>query len=130
MRHSSSLFLVKQPEITGVQVLLFLTVLLSVWLQVVPSLQAEERVINLEIEARQLTASDNTFRLTQGDQVTLIWKADEDVDLHLHGYDLKATVTQQTPLTMTFTAHTAGRFPLSAHNFGHATLLYLEIYPD
>ncbi len=87
------------------------------------------REFSVEIRGRKVTAAKKTFRITEGDDVRIDWRTDEVADLHLHGYDLHAKAEPGRTVSLTFKAHTAGRFPISAHNFGHATLVYLEIYP-
>ncbi len=87
------------------------------------------RTIRLEIRGRKVAAAKKTFRITEGEEVRIDWTTDEAVDLHLHGYDLHTKAEPGRTVSLTFKAHTAGRFPISAHNFGHATLVYLEIYP-
>lgn len=86
--------------------------------------------VAVEIRKRRVTAVRNkTIRVTEGDDVRIDWTSDEAVDLHLHGYDIEAGAAPGRPASMAFRAHTAGRFPVTAHNFGHRTLLYLEVYP-
>jgi hypothetical protein len=51
------------------------------------------------------------------------------VELHLHGYDILALAKPGRITHMTFVAKIAGRFPISAHEFGHGALVYLEVYP-
>lgn len=90
----------------------------------------ERRTIDLEIRKRKVTAVKNkTIRLTEGETVQLNWTTDKAVELHLHGYDVEVTVEPGRAAPMTFRAHTAGRFPVSAHGFGHRTILYLEVLP-
>ena len=88
-----------------------------------------ELTLDLEIRERAVTLKDITLKVSEGDRVILTWRSDEKADLHLHGYDLHALVKPGEVTTMTFDAVTAGRFPITAHNFGHATLVYLEIHP-
>jgi hypothetical protein len=62
----------------------------------------------------------------------LRWTSDRRIVLHLHGYDLEATVTPAAPASMKFTASIAGRFPVSEHAHGpghHRAVLYLEVHP-
>ena len=93
-------------------------------------LAAKKRpVINLEIRKRKVTADEKTIRLTEGEEIQIDWVTDEAVELHLHGYDIYALATPDRKVSMSFRAHTAGRFPISAHQFGHRTVIYLEIYP-
>ena len=73
-----------------------------------------------------------TIRVAQGDQVTLRFTSDRPIALHLHGYDLQASVAPGGQATMSFTANIAGRFPLSEHTHGpghHRAVLYLEVLP-
>jgi len=91
---------------------------------------ASARVIAIDIRNRKVPAiRHGTVRVTEGDDVRIDWTTDEATDLHLHGYDIETRVAPGRAASMTFRAHTAGRFPVSAHNFGHRILLYLEVYP-
>ena len=48
------------------------------------------------------------------------------------GYDIELHVTPDEPGTMTFEAHTAGRFPVGIHGtggHGHGNVVYLEVHP-
>ena len=89
----------------------------------------EYRTIGLEIRDRALTRAENTIRITEGETVQFEWTTDEIVELHLHGYDIHTVAEPGGIVSMTFQAHTAGRFPVTAHNFNHGTIIYLEIYP-
>lgn len=98
-----------------------------------PAAQAQSRsphVIALEIQNRKVPAIPNrTVRVTEGDEVRIDWTTDEAAELHLHGYDIEARAEPGRTVSMSFRAKTAGRFPISAHNFGHGILMYLEVYP-
>ena len=89
----------------------------------------KRHTIDLEIHKRKVTAAKNTIRVTEGEEVQIKWTTDETVGLHLHGYDIHAIAEPGRTVSMTFQAHTAGRFPISAHSFGHGTMIYLEVYP-
>ena len=91
--------------------------------------QKKRRIIDLEIHKRKVTGTKKTIRVTEGDEVQIKWATDETVRLHLHGYDIHAVAKPGQTVSMIFLAHTAGRFPISAHNFGHGTMIYLEVYP-
>lgn len=87
-------------------------------------------VIALAIQKRKVPAIPNrTVRVTEGDEVRIDWTTDEAAELHLHGYDIEVRAEPGRTVSMTFRAKTAGRFPISAHNFGHHILMYLEVYP-
>jgi FtsP/CotA-like multicopper oxidase with cupredoxin domain len=86
----------------------------------------------LEIRQGRVAAGKGTIRVTEGDLVELRWTTDEAVELHLHGYDIRLQLNPGTPETITFEAHTAGRFPVGIHGSGGqdlGSLLYLEVYP-
>ena len=86
----------------------------------------------LDIRHGKVPAALRTVRVTEGDRVELRWTADEAVGLHLHGYDIELHVTPDEPGTMTFEAHTAGRFPVGIHGtggHGHGNVVYLEVHP-
>lgn len=98
--------------------------------------------INITVENRKVTGEKN-IRLTQGDKVDLIWTTDEPLTIHLHGYDLEASLKPEEKSIMRLDAHATGRFPVtvhgnhaaqSSHSHSHGgteiTLIYLEIYPE
>jgi hypothetical protein len=73
-----------------------------------------------------------TLRVTKGEKVVLRWKSDRPIALHLHGYDMEASVPAQGTTSMSFLASIAGRFPVSEHAHGsghHRAVLYLEVLP-
>ncbi|TMH01136.1 MAG: hypothetical protein E6H67_17810 [Betaproteobacteria bacterium] len=98
------------------------------------------RTFDLRIEQRRLAGGASTLRVVQGDRIELRWTSDEVATLHLHGYEVEATVAPGAPATMVFEAYATGRFPIVAHGFGKSggstttpqrekTLLYLEVHP-
>jgi hypothetical protein len=102
------------------------------------------REFDISIRDRRVEGSASTLRIKRGDTVLLRWRSDETVAVHLHGYDLQANVFATSPATLRFDATIAGRFPITAHEFGAAaadrdarlkkhrevTLLYLEVLPE
>ena len=90
----------------------------------------------IKIKDREVQLDSNVIRVTQGDDVELVWSSDEPVELHLHGYDIALEITADEPGTMSFNARATGRYPVTSHGFGgehghgHQTLLYVEVYPD
>ena len=116
-----------------------------------PEPPAEDSVFELVIAERRVDIEDETIRVVQGQTVTLRWATDEAAEIHLHGYDVVASLVPGTPSTLTFKAEAAGRFPITAHHFGPApsadhehadhkhdssvseeeerTLLYVEVHP-
>ena len=91
-------------------------------------------VIELRIENRAVVMPADALRVSKGDVIELRWMSDEEVDLHLHGYDLEARVSVGVPTVMIFEAHATGRFPITSHGWGedghgHDALAYVEVYP-
>lgn len=100
------------------------------------------REFDLGIVKRRVEGNVTTIVVDRGDRVVLRWRADEAVTIHLHGYDLHAELTPVARADMRFLAGIAGRFPITAHEFGasthqgaqtkrhrETTLLYLEVQP-
>ena len=91
--------------------------------------------IEVTVEQRKVMGDKDVIRVTQGETVELVWQTDESANLHLHGYDIEFSITPDEPTIIRLTAHATGRFPVTSHGFGgghdhgHATLLYLEVYP-
>jgi len=101
------------------------------------------REFDLNIVKRRVEGSAATIRVDRGATVLLRWRTDEAVSLHVHGYDLRASLSPAAPTMMRFEAGIAGRFAITAHEFGAAadhgaqpkkhreiTLLYLEVLPE
>lgn len=101
------------------------------------------REFDLSILKRRIEGGGATIRVTRGETVLLRWRTDEAVSLHVHGYDLRANLSPLAPTSMRFEAGVAGRFPITAHEFGAAadhetrrkkhretTLLHLEVLPE
>ena len=97
------------------------------------------RQFRIDITDRKVEAAPNVVRVSQGETVEIVLTSDEAAELHLHGYDLKLSLTPNMPGTLRFTAKIAGRFPLEAHRFGAGSssgrhrgdgpLLYVEVHP-
>ena len=101
------------------------------------------REFEISIRDRRVEGSASTIRVKRGETVLLRWRTDEAVSLHIHGYDMQANLSAGSPKTIRFEATVAGRFPITAHEFGavadqdarpnrhrEVTLLYLEVLPD
>jgi FtsP/CotA-like multicopper oxidase with cupredoxin domain len=90
------------------------------------------KAFELAIAKGRVDAAQETVRVKKGDKVELRWTSDRRIALHLHGYDIEATVTPEAPAVMSFQARIAGRFPVSEHGHGsrhERALLYLEVLP-
>lgn len=100
--------------------------------------QAAMARAEIAIKDRKVVGS-NVARVTEGQSVELHWTTDETVELHLHGYDIEATVKPGASATMSFKAHATGRYPVTSHGFGDShshggghseqTLFYVEVHP-
>jgi hypothetical protein len=89
------------------------------------------RTFDLAIADGKLTAANNVVRVEQGDRVELRWTADTPMAIELHGYEIRAQIVPPAPAVITFSATIAGRFQVHAEGsgHGHATVLYVEVYP-
>lgn len=70
-----------------------------------------------------------SFRVRQGEQVTLRIESNANDELHLHGYDLKLAIKAGEPATLQFAASRSGRFGIELHKH-HTELGALEVYPQ
>ena len=104
---------------------------------------AAAREFEIGIRDRRVEGSASTLRVKRGETVVLRFRTDEAVSLHVHGYDLHVKLSPASPASTRFEAKVAGRFPITAHEFGAAadpkarpqsprevTLLYLEVLPE
>jgi hypothetical protein len=84
---------------------------------------------DLRIENGRLAGNIKAIRVRRHDNVEINWSADRRTVLHLHGYDIEATVDADRSQTMSFTARATGRFPIELHGGRHTVVLYLEVHP-
>ena len=104
---------------------------------------AAAREFEIGIRDRRVEGSASTLRVKRGETVVLRLRTDEAVSLHVHGYDLHVKLSPASPASIRFEAKVAGRFPITAHEFGagagqaarpkshrEVTLLYLEVLPE
>jgi hypothetical protein len=91
---------------------------------------AAPTVFDAAIVAGRLTGASDTLTTRQGTATEIRFTSDSDLELHLHGYDIEATVSPAWPVSLLFDAAIPGRFPLESHGgAGEAVILYLEVYP-
>lgn len=105
-----------------------------------PSGGEDIKQFDIYIEQREIKPGLTRIVVSQGQWVKLVWHSDEDVDIHLHGYDLQLGVTANEPGEMMFKAYATGRFSITSHGFGeqkdkgkkhrHGALFYLEVHPN
>ena len=74
-------------------------------------------VINLPIVNRDTILTRDDLRVSQSDNVSINFTADEPGEIHLHGYDLTAPVSPGSPGELNFVAATAGAFAINFHVF-------------
>jgi heme/copper-type cytochrome/quinol oxidase subunit 2 len=100
---------------------------------------AAETIISHTVKIiKRKVVGGKSLRVTQDDKITLNWQTDENVDIHLHGYNIKKIILIGQTITMKFTAKLTGRFPITSHGFsgeknhshGKKALFYLEVHPE
>lgn len=93
---------------------------------------AAEQSFTIAIDHGRVPLELRTLRVHQGDVVTLRWRSDRPLTLHLHGYDIEWHLAPGGDIQSTFTAFASGRFPIETHRApSHdRTLLYLEVLPN
>jgi cupredoxin-like protein len=99
---------------------------------VVAAAEPASQVFAIHIANGRVDPPHGTVRIGKGTRVELRLTSDRPMALHLHGYDIEARVTPQSPAVMAFTAAITGRFPISEHTSNrapHRALLYLEVHP-
>ena len=97
-----------------------------------------DRVIDLRIAARKPEGGARTVRAVRGERIVLQIGSDEEMTIHVHGYDVRQQVRPRAVATLALVARWVGRFPVTAHlpdavPGAHArelTLLYLEVLPE
>ena len=82
---------------------------------------SDEVVIKLPITDRSTILTRDALRVSRGDTVRLVFEADEEGEIHLHGYDLTAAVSPGHPGELVFEADAAGAFGLNFHVFAVAS---------
>ncbi|MEP7068492.1 MAG: hypothetical protein ABI789_04590 [Usitatibacter sp.] len=96
------------------------------------------RAIELRVVARKPEGGVRTVRAALGESLVLRIRADEEMTIHLHGYDLQQRVVAGREERMPLVARWVGRFPVTAHlheakagkHGAEPTLLYLEVHPE
>ena len=83
--------------------------------------ESRTRSFEVSIADRAVAQGTDTIRVTQSERVEIRWTTDEATSIHLHGYDIEASLVPNRPLVMTFEADTSGRFPITTHGFEGGT---------
>jgi hypothetical protein len=73
-----------------------------------------ERTIDLAVEDGAMTPEE--IEVGEGDRVRLKVSSGEQMEIHLHGYDIEREVTPGEPATLSFEADLTGRFEIEDHD--------------
>ena len=100
------------------------------------ALAESAKELSVEISKRKVIG-EKKVRIFQGDKITILWQTDENVELHLHGYNIKKKVVTNKVNPMFIDARATGRFPVTSHGFsgekththGKNALFYIEVHP-
>jgi hypothetical protein len=87
-----------------------------------------DHVFELAFRKGRLVSGPALLQVHEGDHIVLTIVSDRSDELHLHGYDLRALIRPDEPVTLRFAADRTGRFGLEMHR-AHAELGALEVYP-
>ena len=72
-----------------------------------------ESTIDLAVEDGAMTPEE--IEVGEGDRVRLRVTSDEQMEIHLHGYDIEREVAPGGPATLSFEADLTGRFEIEDH---------------
>lgn len=86
----------------------------------------EARTIDVVIRGDSMTPAE--ISVGEGDTVTLRITADEETEVHVHGYDLEQEVAPNEPATVEFEAELTGRFEIEDEST-HENLGVLVVQP-
>lgn len=77
---------------------------------------SRERTVEVEIQGGTMNPSE--IPIGEGDDVTLRIKANRQLNLHLHGYDIEKEVEPGETATISFEADKTGRFEIETEGTG------------
>lgn len=86
----------------------------------------QDRSFDISIEGGEM--SPREISVNQGDTVTLHMTSDEQMEVHMHGYDVEREVEPGQPADATFEADLTGRFEIEDHET-EEELGVLEVRP-
>lgn len=81
---------------------------------------AAERSFGLDLAGGKVPAAQRALRVEKGDAVRVRVTSDAPGELHLHGYELAATVAPGAAAELSFTARATGRYRFEWHRAGEA----------
>ncbi len=76
---------------------------------ITPELKA--KTFEIVVKDKKVISGPETIKVTEGDEVVIKITANEDEELHLHGYDKSVDLEKDKPAELSFTANLTGRFP-------------------
>ena len=105
---------------------------------ILPAQAVGERIVDIRIAARKPEGGVRTLRARQGERIVLRVHSDEEMTIHVHGYDAEKRAAPGALAEIAFVARWVGRFPVTAHlpptssdaHRREPTLLYLEVHPE
>ena len=107
----------------------------TAFLLTAPAMIAQEvKTFEFILENGVLNRGPTRVQVQQGGRVTLIWRSDAPVEVHLHGYNKLLNIVPGKPANMIVDCIATGRFPISLHGKGssghrHKPVTYLEVHP-
>lgn len=81
---------------------------------------SSDQAFDIDAAGGQVTGDTGRLKVSVGQSVTLRVTSDTADEVHLHGYDLKATVAPGQPAEITFDATIPGVFEIELENSGTA----------
>ena len=80
-----------------------------------PSQTGAPRVMSIDLAVEDGTMTPEEIEVREGDRVRLRVTSNEQMGVHLHGYDIEREVTPGEPATLSFEADLTGRFEIEDH---------------
>lgn len=92
---------------------------------------AQSQVFSLVVKDHALSSGPALMQARQGDTITLHVQADQEGELHLHGYELEIKLQPGGEAQLSFVADRAGRYYLHMHgpDGSHAEIATIDIQP-
>ncbi len=86
------------------------------------------KVFAVTIKDKKIVSGQETFTVNEGDTVTISVTADEEEEVHVHGYDKSVDLEPNEQATLSFTANLSGRFPIELEH-SKTDIAVLEVQP-
>jgi hypothetical protein len=79
-----------------------------------------EKIFDLTIARGAVAAAQRVIKVEKGDSLRVRVTSDAPGELHLHGYQLAATLVPGRASELAFKAYATGRYPFELHGAGSA----------